>query len=132
MPSRSRDLTCERRWLEDAEHDSSPSGFAVHAQERLRDGQRLYGDRWADESMATLLTELREEAADLGAWGVLALQALSHAERTRHLDDPSRAKLTVVRSSLSAVVVLGAHAHYALLVAQGHVHCLEPSGSKEP
>jgi hypothetical protein len=127
-----RDLVRERRWLEDAEHNSSPSGFAAHAQERLADGQRLYGDRWAEESLAALLTELQEEAADLGAWGVLALQALSHAERTQHLDDPSRAKLYVVRSSLSAVVVLGAHAHYALVVAQGHLDSLEPSGSREP
>jgi hypothetical protein len=77
-----RDLVRERRWLEDAERDSSPSGFAAHAQERLREGQETYGDRWAAESMATLLTELQEEAADLGAWGVLALQALSHVERS--------------------------------------------------
>ena len=126
-----RDLCSESAWLEDAEINSSPSGFAAHAQERLRDGQSLYGDRWAGESVAALLTELQEEAADLGAWGVLALQALSRAERTQDLDGPSRAKLSVVRSSLEAVVVLGAHAHYVLFVAEGHCDGLELSGSQE-
>ncbi len=130
--SQQRDLACERRWLEDAERNSSPSGFAVHAQERLRDGQEAYGDQWAGESMARLLTELQEEAADLGAWGVLALQALSHAERTQNLDDLSRANLGVVAASLSTVLLLAAHAHYALLISQAHIDCLAPSEAEEP
>jgi hypothetical protein len=71
------------------------------------------GDRGklVTQSSARLFTELRKEAAGLDARGV---PALSHAERTQDLDDLSLAKLSLVAPSLSAVLVLGARAAYAL------------------
>lgn len=71
-----RDDLAELRFLLAAAHGHGRAGrrWATHAQCRLRDGQRDYGDTWATRPVAELLAELREEAADLGAWAALAAQ----------------------------------------------------------
>jgi hypothetical protein len=102
-----RNRYVERRWLEDAAA-VVPSGFVQHARERLEMGEALYGDRWASAGIRQLLAELRTEAADLGAWSALTLQALDD------LGDDERAALVV---QLRAVARAGAEAYAALETA---------------
>lgn len=106
-PSALRELERERLWLERAELHAGRSGFAEHATARLAAGERTYGDRWARLGLVRLLAELGEEAADLGAWSVLALQALELAE----LPPDSR---EYAATRLHAAILCGAHAHHAL------------------
>ncbi|MGH3049136.1 MAG: hypothetical protein ACRDLK_03180, partial [Gaiellaceae bacterium] len=77
-----RDEGRERLWLARAERAAGASEFAGRAALRLALGDLAYGHRWAELGLDRLITEVAEEAADLGAWGVLALQALER--------DPSR------------------------------------------
>jgi hypothetical protein len=97
----------ERDWLERAELHAGWSGFAEHTITRLAAGERAYGDRWTELGVERLLAELSEEAADLGAWSVLALQALEHAE----LPQPCFERIAAL---LHATILCGAHAHQAL------------------
>jgi hypothetical protein len=103
-----RDLATERDCLQRAELKAGRSGFAEHAVNRLAAGAATYGDRWATLGVARLLIELTEEAADLGAWGVLALQAL---ERDDTLPRTSRARLG---ARLERAIACGARAHREL------------------
>lgn len=107
-----RDKRAERRWLLIAELHAGQSGFARHALARLAAGQLAYGDQWATRAPDELLRELTEEAADVGAWGVLALQAL---ERDHNLDAHTRRR---VCRDLEATLLDGARAHEALVTAR--------------
>jgi hypothetical protein len=106
-PSALRELERERLWLERAELHAGRSGFAEHATTRLAAGERMYGNRWARLGLMRLVAELSEEAADLGAWSVLALQALDRAELP-----PGSRECAAAR--LHAAILCGAHAHHAL------------------
>lgn len=83
----SRDLEFERSVLERVEQISAQatrtaadfSGrtvFADHALTRLAAGEREYGNQWRQLGARRLVAEMLEEAADLGGWGVLALQSI--------------------------------------------------------
>ena len=50
--------------------------FVAAVTERLDAGEATHGDRWRSMGAHRLLAEVREEAADIGGWGVLADQAL--------------------------------------------------------
>ncbi|MCW2951030.1 MAG: hypothetical protein JWQ48_200 [Conexibacter sp.] len=101
-----RDRYRERRWLEGVTA-TVPNGFVAHARDRLEMGEALYGARWATAGIAQLLAELAEEAADLGAWSALALQALDGG----HLDPLVRVGIV---GQLSAIARAGAEAHAAV------------------
>jgi hypothetical protein len=107
-----RDERRERCWLEAAELRAERSNVAAHANRRLAAGERAYGNRWTELGVVRLLTELAEEAADLGAWGVLALQALEHDTgiRTTQRD--------AIANALHDAILYGAHAHAALTRAR--------------
>lgn len=104
----------EHERLDVAERQAGGSGFADHAERRLEAGERAYGHRWTEVGLPTLLAELLEEAADLGAWGVLALQALE-AEPTL-----GAAERDLVEVALNAALMWGAFAHKALVIVSGH------------
>ena len=97
----------ELAWLESAELQAGASGFAEHVSDRLSAGDVRYGSRWTSLGLARLLDELREEAADLGAWGVLALQALEH-------QDHPECRRKRIADRLHAAILAGAEAHFAL------------------
>ena len=109
-----RDENRERVWLELAELDAGESGFADHAHRRLAAGEELYGDRWAHIGIERLIDELLAEAADLGAWSCLALEALEHEA------GPCVAERELIASALWAVQLWGAYAHHALAIARAH------------
>jgi len=100
-----RDPESERHWLENAELLAGPSGFVEHVTRRLALGGSAYGNRWTELGLRRLLVELSEEAADLGAWGVLALQAL---EREPAADNDAIARM------VQRAILAGARAHVAL------------------
>lgn len=106
--STQRDIEREGAWLERAALDSRSASFAEHATTRLAAGVDAYGDRWTQLGLARLLTELTEEAADLGAWGVLALQSLEREDALRADDRES------IADRLLAVMLSGARAHHDL------------------
>jgi len=81
--------------------------FAVQASERLERGEMLFGDGWRERGIAELVRELLEEAADIGAWGALADQAV---------DDAEPASATIV-AALTIAAWHGARAHEALTLA---------------
>lgn len=101
-----RDLPCERAFLAAAARGHHP--FVAQAQARLEAGEELFGDSWCWIGIRRHLTELLEEAADVGSWAALADQALDV--------DPSLSDLH--REQIRAVLVLaarhGAQAHEAL------------------
>lgn len=109
-----RDENRERVWLDLAELDAGESSFADHANRRLAAGEHLYGEWWARRTLGELVDELSEEAADLGSWGVLALQALEHL-------DIGGAQRDLIATSLQATMLWGAYAHRALAIARGHL-----------
>lgn len=106
-----RDRHRERAWLDRAERSAGASGFAAHARRRLEMGERCYGDRWATVGLPVLLRELAEEAADLGAWSVLAAQALDGVP----LDHSGR---EAVAGLLADAAEHGGRAHAAIAAAQ--------------
>jgi hypothetical protein len=68
--------------------------FVTQVRARLEAGEPEFGDSWAWIGIRRHLTELREEAADLGAWSVLADQALDHEQQLADADrDRTRAVL---------------------------------------
>ncbi|PZS12462.1 MAG: hypothetical protein DLM64_04870 [Solirubrobacterales bacterium] len=118
----SRNLTLEHERLAGAEQQAGESGFAAHAERRLEAGERAYGHRWAQVGLPELLAELLEEAADLGAWGVLALQELE-ADATLRAADRD-----LIEVGLNAALMWGAFAHKALVIASGH--CSETTAER--
>lgn len=109
MPERSsgtltRDLGLERVFLDAAELGSETRGFADHARRRLHAGERAYAGRWANVGWDQLVHELTEEAADLGAWAVLALQTIER-------DVPEQARDAT--RLLEVIARAGAEAHGA-------------------
>lgn len=101
-----RDLRREHQLLA-AANRGQPGRFIEHAEERLAAGEAVYGDSWAFAGIRRLLTEMQEEAADLGSWSVLADQALDLEELTDlHRDQ--------IRAVLALAAHRGAQAHAAL------------------
>ena len=90
--------------------------FVRHATDRLRSGQRLYGDRWTVLGPRQLLLELMEEAADLGAWGALLIQAVDSEES---LSSADRERL---RSAARCSARHGAQTHRVLERALQALH----------
>lgn len=119
-PPAARDHGAERTWLIAAERAAGAGHFTTHALRRLDAGQAAYGDRWATLGLHRLVHELLEEAADLGAWGVLALEALERDAAS--LSDTQRRRL---EGLLHAAIVAGARAHRELERALG----FRPDGS---
>jgi hypothetical protein len=99
----------ERAFLTEAARGHAP--FIAEAQARLEAGEELYGDSWAWIGIRRHLAELLEEAADLGAWAVLADQAL---DRDHELSDLHRQQISAV---LAVAARCGAQAHQALTTA---------------
>ena len=104
-----RQAAREHRFLTDAARGHAP--FIAESQARLEAGEELYGDSWAWIGIRRHLTELLEEAADLGAWAVLADQAL---DRDPQLSDQDREQ---IRAVLAGAARHGAQAHQALTTA---------------
>jgi hypothetical protein len=100
-----RDPEREQRFLRDAARHHEP--FAEHAAARLAAGEEPFGDSWAWIGIRRHLAELLEEAADVGAWAVLAEQALDREP----LADVDRRRIGAV---LQLVARCGAQAHEAL------------------
>lgn len=75
MSELNRDVSREWRFLDQASYGTR-SGFAKAAAARLVQGEQSFGDRWKTLTLEQFARELEEEAADLGAWAVLAVQAL--------------------------------------------------------
>jgi hypothetical protein len=115
-PRKIRNESRERFWLQGAERGAGRSGFASHALMRLAAGERAYGDRWAGMGIDHLLGELSEEAADIGAWAVLALQALEREGELGASDDEW------IAARLRAAILWGAYAHYEVLRARPELH----------
>lgn len=82
--------------------------FTRHVTDRLAMGQREYGNRWRSAGIKCLLAELADEAADLGAWGVLAAQSPDLADL-----DPDGSALRAVATAMRC----GAIAHASLEAA---------------
>jgi hypothetical protein len=110
-----RDVRKEKGWLHQAELAAGASGFVDHALERLDAGDGLYGDRWTQLGLQALVGELLEEAADLGSWGVLALEAL---EQEQGFEDAER---DFIETTLRAAILWGAYSHQALELARCHL-----------
>jgi hypothetical protein len=104
-----RDRDRERAFLADAARGHRP--LVDHALARLDAGDELYGDSWAWIGIRKHLAELLEEAADLGAWAVLAHQALDHEPRLSAVDRQR------VAGVVAAAAAHGARAHAALTAA---------------
>jgi len=92
-------------------HGQGGAGWARHAAVRLEAGEDTYGERWSTLGTEALLDELAEEAADLGAWGALARQALD-------LEPVDAATVHRVAAALDRVAEAGAAAYAALLDAR--------------
>ncbi|MGC9221756.1 MAG: hypothetical protein ACP5H2_10465 [Solirubrobacteraceae bacterium] len=101
-----RDEFRERRFLAEAACGHAP--FVTQALERLEAGEAEYGSSWAWIGVRRHLAELLEEAADLGAWAVLADQALDGELAL------SAAQREQLRQALRRVAALGAAAHRLL------------------
>jgi hypothetical protein len=100
-----RDQRREARFLGDAARGHDP--FVVQAQARLAAGEEIFGQSWAWIGIRKHLTELLEEAADIGSWAVLAVQALDREQ----LADAERDR---IRAVLELAARRGAQAHAAL------------------
>lgn len=104
MTSRDRDR--EQRILTNAGHGRAP--FIEQARARLEAGEERFGSSWSWIGIPRHLTELMEEAADLGSWAVLADQAL---DLEHGLSDDAREQ---IRQALHRAAELGAEAHKVL------------------
>jgi len=101
-----RDPDRERTFLAAAARGHHP--FVEQATARLDAGEEVYGDSWAWIGLRRHLTELLEEAADLGSWAALSAQALDHEP---DLSDANRQRIAGV---LAATASHGARAHALL------------------
>lgn len=101
-----RDHHRERRFL--AEAARGQRAFVDQCESRLEAGEEQFGSSWAWIGIRKHLVELLEEAADLGAWAVLADQALdrSHELSALHRDQ--------IRAALADTAHRGAQAHAAV------------------
>lgn len=108
-----RDLRYEAGFLAVAAraHGQGGAGWARHARVRLEAGEEAYGEQWSTLGIDRLVDELAEEAADLGAWGALARQALD-------LEPVDAATLHRVAAALDRAATAGAAAYTALLDAR--------------
>lgn len=84
--------------------------FVCHASRRLDEGEATHGEKWRSQSVAELLAELREEAADIGGWGALTLERLKDAG----LSEPQTA---AIHAAVLAAIGHGARAHMELRAA---------------
>jgi hypothetical protein len=109
-----RDPERELAWLESATADLGEAGaaFVEHARRRLSLGEEAYGDAWAGRTVEQLVDEMVEETLDVGAWGVLALQAL---ELDTTITSMNR---THVATVIHAAVAIAARSHQALTIAR--------------
>lgn len=101
-----RDLDRERAFLTEAARGHKP--FVDQATARLDAGEEIYGDSWKFIGLRRHLVELLEEAADLGSWAVLAVQAL---DTEPGLSDADRQRIAAV---LAATASHGARTHAVL------------------
>lgn len=104
-----RDPQREAAFLAEAARGHQP--FIEQATARLAAGQEIFGDSWAWIGLRRHLTELLAEAADLGSWASLALQAL---DCEPGLSDTDRERVVAV---LAATARHGARAHALLSAA---------------
>lgn len=79
-------------------------GWASHVTTRLDRVVTEYGDRALRRRLLVLLDELSEESADIGAWAVIAHQALEHR------DDLEEDERELIGQALSDAALAGAHA----------------------
>jgi hypothetical protein len=91
---------------------------------RLEMGQARYGDAWVDRTLEELLGEMREEAADLLGWGLLA------AQHPVLLGLDGEVFERVARA-LARAVCCGQNAHAALVDLPADVEAV-PKNSSEP
>ena len=119
-----RDPARELAWLHEAVRDLGigDAAFVDHALRRLALGQELYGDRWTELGFDRLLGELEEEAVDIGAWGVLALQAL---ETDPCISDAMRDHIALV---LHVAIAFGACSYQAITIARQDLALPAPDG----
>lgn len=96
---RRRDLDFEARLLD----RHSPPEFAEAVKARLERGERVFGNQWAARPAVDLIAEAIEEAADLAAWSLLALQRLGDAPGDR-----------VASAQLVGAISLAAATHHYL------------------
>jgi hypothetical protein len=106
-----RNVAQEVKWLEHAELEFNTTSFSEHALRRLDAGAADYGDRWVTTSIEKLISELAEEAADLGGWGVLALQALARSDLGGQERDE-------IATNVLAAIAFGARAHREMTSAR--------------
>lgn len=118
-----RDQGREVDFLERASSCGGTSRFVDHARQRLARGERRFGDRWTRRTMEEFLDELAEEAADLGAWAVLADQALAF----RSPDMPE-----MVREALVQIARAGADAHRIVESVRRDFARHQPPGKELP
>ena len=104
-----RNLGLERSWIGEAGRGLDER-FTSHVHRRLAMGDQMYGDRWQALGLERLLTEITEEAADLGAWAVLALQALD-------LTEAGSSERRALAGGLMVAARAGAQAHAAIVEA---------------
>jgi len=113
-----RDRAIEVAFIEAAARGER--AFIEHVAARLEAGQELYGDQWRGRGVAELVGELLEEAADVGAWSALTLQAVD----LEPLADADRLRLGALLT-VAVQHAAGAHAALcsarALLAARGEV-----------
>jgi hypothetical protein len=110
--SGSRNKRLEHQLLSTAElANGAGSGFTAHAVYRLKLGESTYGDGWRALTPRQLLGTIGEEAADIGAWAVLAVQAIAaepvdgetHAELLTRLNETLGAAAAQYRALTDAL-----------------------------
>jgi hypothetical protein len=95
-----RDTQREHAFLAEAArgHDR----FVAQCEARLAASEDRFGSSWAWIGIGRHLTELLEEAADLGSWAVLADQALDHDQTLSDLHKEQIRAVLVVTSRRGA------------------------------
>ncbi|MDQ6807527.1 MAG: hypothetical protein M3065_21835 [Actinomycetota bacterium] len=79
--------------------------------QRLEVGEELYGDSWTTRSTEDLLTEASEEAVDLAAWSLLAVQSLTGT-------DLGLDTIATVGEMIARAIGAAAEAHAYITAAQ--------------
>jgi hypothetical protein len=100
-----RDIVREHKFLTQATGFAIPADFVEHCTRRLVQGEHEFGDRWTRIGLTGFVRELREEAADLGAWSALADQAVD----LEHLPPAAAAEFAQI---LEQIARRGAQAHF--------------------
>lgn len=109
-----RDPGRELALLRDAVADlgAGDLAFVDHALQRLTDEHDLDDDALAQLGFEPLLSALEDRAADIGACGVLALEAL---DAESDLSEPMREHLRIV---VHVSIALGAYSYQAMTIAR--------------